>query len=208
MSKTAKQISHEQKLKGGVDKGKLGSLYTDIFIRYTILILFALPNLFLFYFVFIPLTLYPVYFLLSLFFEPSLMGNIILINKIPIEIIKACVSGSAYYLLFILHLSIPNIKIEKRIKMILLAFASLLILNILRIFSLSLMIINDSVWFKITHMFFWYILSVVLVLGIWFLEVRFFKIKQIPFYSDLKFIYNHSNLKKSEKSKSSTKSSC
>ena len=157
MNKTTKQISHEQKLKGGVDKGKLGSFYTDIFVRYAILILSALPNLYLFYFVFTPLTLYPVYFLLNLFFEPSLMGNIILVNKIPIEIIKACVSGSAYYLLFILNLSIPNIKIKKRIKMILVAFASLLVLNILRIFFLSLMLINNSVWFGITHMLFWYV---------------------------------------------------
>ena len=185
--------------------GKTAKQFIDILIRYTILILSALPNLFLFYFVFTPLTIYPVYFLLSLFFEPSLMGNIILVNKIPIEIIKACVSGSAYYLLFILNLSIPNIKIKKRIKIMLLAFASLLILNVLRIFFLSLMLINDSVWFGITHMFFWYVLSVVFVLGIWFLEVKFFKIKQTPFYSDLKFIYKNSSLKKSKKSKSSNK---
>ena len=185
--------------------GKTAKQFIDILIRYTILILSALPNLFLFYFVFTPLTIYPVYFLLSLFFEPSLMGNIILVNKIPIEIIKACISGSAYYLLFILNLSIPNIKIKKRIKIMLLAFASLLILNVLRIFFLSLMLINDSVWFGITHMFFWYVLSVVFVLGIWFLEVKFFKIKQTPFYSDLKFIYKNSSLKKSKKSKSSNK---
>jgi len=175
---------------------KTAKQFIDIFIRYTILILSAIPNLYLFYLVFTPLTIYPVYFLLSLFFEPSLMGNIILINKIPIEIIKACISGSAYYLLFILNLSIPNIRIKKRIKMILLAFASLLILNILRIFLLSLMLITDSIWFGITHILFWYILSVVFVLGIWFLEVKFFRIKQTPFYSDLKFMYKNSSLKK------------
>ena len=172
---------------------KTAKQFRDIIIRYTILILSALPNLYLFYFIFTPLTVYPVYFLLSLFFEPSLMGNIILINNIPIELIKACISGSAYYLLFILHLSIPNIKIKKRMKMILLAFASLLILNILRIFFLSLMLITDSIWFGITHMFFWYVLSVVFVLGIWFLEVKFFRIKQTPFYSDLKFMYKNSS---------------
>ncbi len=89
--------------------------------------------------------------------------------------------------------------------MIFLAFASLLILNILRIFFLSLMVINDSVWFWITHMFFWYVLSTVFVLGIWFLEVKLFKIKQTPFYSDLKFVYKNSSLKKSKHSKSSNK---
>ena len=184
---------------------KTAKQFTDIIIRYTILIFSAFPNLFLFYFIFTPLTIYPIYFLLSLFFESSLMGNIILVNKIPVEIISACIAGSAYYLLFILNLSIPNIKIKKRIKMIFLAFASLLILNILRIFFLSLMVINDSVWFWITHMFFWYVLSTVFVLGIWFLEVKLFKIKQTPFYSDLKFVYKNSSLKKSKHSKSSNK---
>jgi len=184
---------------------KIAKQFTGILIRYAILILSAFPNFFLFYFVFTPLTVYPIYFLLSLFFEPSLMGNIVLINKIPIEIIKPCIAGSAYYFLFILNLSIPNIKIKKRIKMIFLAFASLLILNILRIFFLSLMVINDSVWFGITHMFFWYVLSTVFVLGIWFLEVKLFKIKQTPFYSDLKFVYKNSSLKKSKHSKSSNK---
>jgi len=184
---------------------KIAKQFTDIIIRYSILILSAFPNFFLFYFVFIPLTIYPVYFLLSLFFESSLMGNIVLVNQIPIEIINACIAGSAYYLLFILNLSIPNIKIKKRIKMIFLAFASLLILNILRIFFLSLMVIKDSVWFEITHMFFWYTLSIVFVLGIWFFEVKFFKINQTPFYSDLKFMYKNSNLKKFKSSKSANK---
>ena len=178
---------------------KTGKQFKDIFIRYAILIIVALPNLYLFYLVFAPLTIYPVYFLISLFFEPSLMGNIILVKEIPIEIIPACISGSAFYLLFLLNLSTPNIKIKKRIKMISLAFASLLILNILRIFLLSLMLIIDSAWFGITHMFFWYVLSIVFVLGIWFLEVKFFRIKQVPFYSDLKFMYKNSSLKKHAK---------
>jgi len=134
------------------------------------------------------------------------MGDIILVKGIPIEIIRACVAGSAYYLLFILNLSTPGIKTRKRIKMILLSFAALLFLNIIRIFLLSIMLITDSTsLFDITHMLFWYILSVAFVLGIWFLEVKLFKIKQIPIYSDLKFIYNNASLKKSKKSKSANK---
>jgi len=90
--------------------------------------------------------------------------------------------------------------------MIFLAFASLLILNILRIFFLSLMVINDSVWFGITHMFFWYVLSTVFVLGIWFLEVKLFKIKQTTFLfrSEIRVI-KIQDLKKSKHSKSSNK---
>jgi hypothetical protein len=40
--------------------------------------------------------------------------------------------------------------------------------------------------FDISHKLSWYIGSIILVVGIWFLEVKKFNIKEIPFYSDLK----------------------
>lgn len=166
----------------------------DILIRYSIMIFLGLPNLWFFYFIFTPLTVYPVYFLLNMFFDASLNGNIINIPDYSIEIINACVAGSAYYLLLILNLSIPKIKLSKRIKMIGLSFATLLTINILRIFFLSLFV--DSLWFDITHRLFWYLLSTIFVVGIWFAEVKLFKIKDIPFYSDLKFLFKHSHLKR------------
>ena len=167
---------------------KLKKQLTDIFVRYLILILIALPNLYIFYLIFKPLTLYPIYFLLNIFFECSLSGHTISVGCFPIEIINACVSGAAYYLLLILNLSTPNIKLNKRIKMILLAFASFLILNIIRIIYLSLLFISSSPWFDFVHKTFWYLLSIAFVVGIWFAEVKAFNIKEIPFYSDILFI--------------------
>ena len=165
----------------------------SIFIRYIILVLVAIPNLYIFYLIFTPLTIYPVFFLLNLFFEASLNGSTIFFNQISIQIIKACVAGSAYYLLLILNLSTPKIKPTKRIKMILLAFASLLILNILRIFLLSIFLVSNFSLFNIVHKIFWYLVSIIFVVAIWFAQARLFKIKEIPFYSDLKFLYNLKN---------------
>ena len=179
---------------------KLSKQFLDILIRYALLIIIALPGLWLFYFIFTPLTVYPVYFLLSLFLDTSLIGNIILIsNYFPIELIKACIAGSAYYLLLILNLSVPRIKFQKRVKMILLSFTFLLILNILRIFLLSLMYMSGTSLFDITHRLFWYLGSVVFVIGIWFAEVKFFKIKEIPFYSDVRNLFSLISKKKSKK---------
>ena len=161
---------------------------TDIILRYLILVVVAIPNLYIFYFIFTPLTVYPSYFFLNLLFNTTLKQTTIFINNISIEIIGACVAGSAYYLLLILNLSIPKIKIKKRIKMILFAFASLLAINLLRIFILSLLLISGSQWFDITHKIFWYTVSIIFVVGIWFTEVKLFKIKTIPFYSDIKYI--------------------
>lgn len=164
------------------------NLYS-LFARYSILLIAAIPNFWIFYFIFSFLTIYPVYFLLNLFFEVSLINNLIFIgNHTPIGIISACVAGSAYYLLLILNLSIPNINFRKRIKMICFAFLSFLIANIARIFLLSLIYVLKPNLFDISHKLSWYIGSIVLVVAIWFIEVNKFKIKAIPFYSDIKSI--------------------
>jgi len=170
--------------------------FIDISIRYLILILIALPNIYIFYLIFTPLTVYSVYFLLNLFFDCTVTSNVITVSGVPIEIIKACVAGSAYYLLLIFNLSTPKIKFKKRINMIFISFASLLLLNILRIFFLSILFISSSIWFDFTHKLFWYLLSIVFVVGIWFAEVKAFKIKEIPFYSDILFLYKKSSLKR------------
>ena len=174
----------------------------NISVRYLILILVGIPNLWLFYFILTPLTIYPVYFLLSFFVDTALFGNIILLNNtIPIEIIKACVAGSAYYLLLILNLAIP-MEIKKRIKLLLFSFLSLLVLNILRIVFLSLLFVSGASSFDITHRLLWYIGSTILVVLIWFTGIKIFKVQGIPFYSDLKDL---GVLKKTKKSKRTKK---
>ena len=174
--------------------------FLDIGIRYLLLALISLLGLSIFYFIFTPLTIYSSYFLLNLSFEVSLSGTIITIfseGKIfPIEIIGACVAGSAYSLLAILNFSTPEIRLKQRISMLLIAFISFFIINILRIFLLSLMFVSESAFFDVTHKLFWYAGSTLIVIGIWFTEVKLFKIRKIPFYSDIKYIYKKSRIKR------------
>ena len=173
--------------------------YSSIIIRYLILLIISFPNLFIFYFIFTPLTIYSVYFLLNLFFDVSLQANTLFIGSFAIEIIGACVAGSAYYLLLILNLSTPEINLKTRIKTILFGFGSLLILNIFRIFFLvSLLLIYPSA-FDLTHKLFWYFISIIFVAGIWFAEIKLFRIKQIPVYSDVKFLLKDINPKTPKK---------
>ncbi len=179
--------------------------FLDIAIRYLILIAIGMPNFWFFYLVFTPLTIYPVFFLLGLFFNATLSTNIILLDKsFSIELIKACIAGSAYYLLLILNLAIP-MKINKRLKLLLFSFSSLLVINILRIFLLSLLFVSGTSLFDITHEIFWYLGSIIFVIGIWFAGIKIFKIKEIPFYSDLKNAGLLKQLKKTKKSKRSKK---
>jgi len=174
-----------------------GGKLPTIFLRYLILIAVAFPGLWLFYTIFTPLTVYPVHFILGLFYNSIMLTSAtFLVNDVPIELIKACIAGSAYYLLLIFNLSTPGIKIKTRINAILFSFAAFLVLNIIRIIILSSLAVSGSPYLDVTHSLFWYGLSTFIVVGIWFAEVKMFKIKEIPLYSDLKSIYKVSHLKK------------
>jgi len=171
-----------------------------ILIRYALLILIAIPGFWYFYYIFTPLTLYPTAFLLNAVYDSTICKDSILLgSKVVIQIIGACVAGSAYYFLLILNLSVPKIKISRRVMMILFSFVIFLIINILRIFILSLMYVSESSLFETLHKTFWYVGSIFFVILIWFLEVKIFKIKEIPFYSDLKTLYKKSVLGKKQR---------
>jgi len=170
-------------------------------IRYVILLFIGIPHLWLFYIIFSPLTIYPVSFLLKLLFDVTVAGNVIIVNNLfPIEIIKACVAGAAYYLLLILNLAIP-MKLAKRLKLLTFSFLALLLINILRIFLLSLLFIEGFSFFDVTHELFWYFGSTLFVIAIWFVGVKIFKIRGIPFYSDLKSMELLKKIKKSKRPK-------
>lgn len=170
-----------------MNKRKKKAIFSVI-IRYIILLLVSIPNLWIFYFIFTPLTIYPVYFLLKLFFSVSLSGNILTFENCPsIELIKACIAGSAYYLLLILNLTTP-IKLKKRLYSIIFLFSSFLIINIFRIFFFSILFLKSFSLFNTVHLFFWYLLSSLIVVLIWLFNIRIFKIKDIPIYSDFRNI--------------------
>ncbi|MEK6872893.1 MAG: pacearchaeosortase [Nanoarchaeota archaeon] len=158
-----------------------------ILLRYLILLglMFTLP---LIYKTFTPLTFYPSIFLLKLFYDVTINNLLVIINdKTFIQIIPACIAGSAYLLLLILNLSIP-MKLKKRIYLIFISFFILLILNILRIFILSVLFYHNFIFFDITHKLFWYFLSTVFVVLIWLFIVKKYSIKEIPVYSDIRYL--------------------
>jgi exosortase/archaeosortase family protein len=185
----------EKKSEFLVDKNKY--FYTML-IRYIILIPFSLNSLFIFYYIFKPLTIYFSYFLFDFTHGAYLLPNniIFVAETFSVGIIDPCVAGSAYYLLLILNLSTPDIKINKRIIMIFSSFFTLFILNIIRIYLLGILFFEDFQFFELAHKIFWYSLSIIFVICIWFSHVKIFNIEKIPFYSDIKFLYSISFFKK------------
>lgn len=175
----------------------------SIFLRYFAILFAGLNSLYFFYVLFTPITLSFLEPTLKLLFEASLKGTTFYIQGFNIEIIKACIAGSAYYLLFALNLALPNIELKKRTKIVLFSFGAFLLANVLRITFLFYLISTYSFSvFDITHKISWYSINILLVVGIWFLNVYLFKIKSIPFYSDFSYLLS---LKKRKKSKSSKK---
>lgn len=158
----------------------------NIVFRYIVLLIIGLIGIKLLYLIFAPLTIYPVFFVLKLFYSQTILegAKLTIGNKI-LNIIPACIAASAYYLLFILNLSTP-MSAKTRAKSIVLAIFSFLFLNILRIIIFSALFIAGYSYFDLAHKLFWYFGSTLLVAAIWFANVYLFKIKSIPIYTDFK----------------------
>lgn len=163
----------------------------DLLIRYVLLVVIALPNLFVIYFIFTPPTVYVSLWVLHKIYGPVVtlldtpIGPLIsLPNGFSITLISACIAGAAYYLLFVLNLTTPMPLWKRGVSLLFISF-SFLALNIVRIILSSILIVNDSFYFKLTHEMSWYFGSTVLVVLIWFANVFLFKINAIPIFTDV-----------------------
>jgi len=161
----------------------------DIVVRYVILLVLGM-FMNVFYVMFKPLTIYPVYYILGLFFNASLSRRIISVEGINFEIIDACVAGSAFLLLTALNLMAGKMGFGKRVYALFFSYISLLVLNILRIVLLAILAVNSSFVFSVVHMAFFYVISILFVFAVWIAEIRIFRIKEIPLYSDIKYLLN------------------
>jgi len=89
---------------------------------------------------------------------------------------------------------------SKRIGSVLFSFAFLLLANIARIVLMSELFMRNLFYYDALHMLTWYALSILIVLGIWFLAVWIFRINQIPVYTDFKtLIMSYKKIKKSSR---------
>jgi hypothetical protein len=164
-------------------------LVVSLVLRYLFLLLIGITLFYsdIFYNFLLILTIYPLNFLLNFFYSSTIIGNKILMDSFIIELVPACIAVSGYFLLLILNFT-TSIPVVKRVKSLLFLFFALLLANILRIFILSLLIINNFAYFDIVHKVTWYTLDIILVAAIWFFGIYKFKIEKIPVYSDFKML--------------------
>src|SRR3989338_8683744 len=158
---------------------------------FRLILLFAVP-LSLFYFIFTPLTIYPSYFLLKLSgFAPQFTSSTVLAFKeLAIKFVPACIACSAYYLLYILIMLTKDLSIMQSLKLFI--YGSLLILsvNLIRIYIIVFVLIKYGLnYFDMIHLFFWTFVASTYVALIWTFLTRKMKIKSIPAYSDVMYLY-------------------
>lgn len=160
----------------------------SIVIRYILLLILGSFNLIIFYKIFTPLTIYPVYFLFSVFFPNSmLVGETIYFKTIALIIAPSCIAGAAYFLLTILNFTTP-MNFLRRILSLAFSYIIFLIINIFRIFIFAIFFIWSFSIYNLTHFIFWYVVSTMIVFFSWYFTIKFFNIWKTPFYSDFKFL--------------------
>ncbi len=180
-----------------------------LFARYLFIFLLGIGNLFIFYKVLTPTTVFAVSKILSIFNEVYVLENLIVLDEVMIELIPACVAGSAFFLMFLLVFSTANVKPLKRFYLLLSTTIILFALNVARI--IFLVAIAGKNYFEIVHWTLWNLVSVFFVVAIWFFVAWLYKINSVPIYSDILFLKELTNKKEmkrdSKKRKNSKRSS-
>ncbi len=141
-----------------------------------------------------PLTVYPSYFIIDLFYNANLINGAIFIENYVIKFIPACIAVLAYALLFFLIILTKDINLRKGIKFFFVGALLILTMNILRIDLLLFILIEfgDNMFDKV-HLLFWNFVSGIYVALVWIYLIKKYKIKEIPVVSDIKELYKRIN---------------
>nr|MBA4405470.1 hypothetical protein [Nanoarchaeum sp.] len=136
--------------------------------------------------------------ILNLFYPSKIIENSIYVQNQVITFVPACIALTAYSLLFLLIIFTKDIKLKTSVKMFLLGSLFIFVLNLIRIeFLIFLLIKNNYNLFEQVHMLFWNFVSGLYVAFVWIFLVTKYKIKSIPIYSDVKYLYQRINTKRS-----------
>lgn len=122
--------------------------------------------------------------------DTFLIDDFLSYNETYVKLIPACAAASAYFLLLLLTVLTKDIKLFKRFKIFFTGALIIFSINILRIMFLIIVLNKYSYnLFQTTHMIFWSIIASLLVAIVWIYLTKRHKIKSIPVYSDLKYLF-------------------
>lgn len=105
-----------------------------------------------------------------------------------LEVVKYCVTSSAYYLLALFTIITMNVQVWKRVLIFLSGTVLIFLMNIARIVLLTVTLLSNPEAFKAAHAALGMFISTIYVVIVWVLLSVLFKVKTVPFYSDIKFL--------------------
>ncbi len=169
----------------------------ELVARYDILLILSLVQSWVFTDLFMPLTLYPLVWILNIFTSATILPLTSTIETpvIVFSLVPACIGGAAYYLLCILNIITP-MSLQQRWKSLLFTIGTFFALNLLRLVVFVFLFNNAFPFVDALHLTTWYALSILFVVGIWFSSVHLFKIKSLPLVDDFLGLWNIARGKK------------
>ncbi len=136
----------------------------------------------------------------------SLKDFTIYSGNYALEFVEACVASSAYYLLTLLILMTKDISFKKMLKMFIVGSLLILAMNIFRVVLIIIVLLMfGGSWFDLIHLTFWKLISTLYVFLVWVLLIRWYKVNNIPIYSDVKYLYNEAFTKNKKNGKKKKK---
>lgn len=163
----------------------------SIFLRYSLALSVVIFSS-LFLTILIPLTIYSSFFLLKIFYNPIIQNQTLIIQSYSFNIITACTALIAFILFSELILLTRNLNFKIRIKLFLIGFLLIFLMNISRIIILILVYINfGQDYFNTIHLIYWHIISTVFVAVVWIFLVEYYKIKSIPLWDDINLLFHY-----------------
>ena len=130
----------------------------------------------------------------------TIVQNSLVIGEKYFTLIPACIALPAYYLLFFLILTTKDLSFKKSLTLFFTGSFLILLMNVIRIDILILAFSGlGKSWFEYIHLFLWKFVSGVYVALVWIYLIKKYNIKEIPVYSDFKYLYSKSLFKKRTK---------
>ena len=161
-----------------------------IFARYVLIAIAATGNFYVFRKLLTGPTLAATAAALRLFFDDVCVTSpYIFVHGVTTEIAASCVAALAYYFMFVLIFSTDHVKPAKRLMALAGSFTILFVLNIARM--VFLVFIVHKPYFNTAHFLFEHLFFSVVVVAVWAGIAFFMKIKTVPVYSDLKYLYSY-----------------
>ena len=143
----------------------------------------------LLYLVLSPITVLGSFVLLDPFYNVALVGTELIFDSVTFSFIPACIAVSAYLFLGALILFTRGIGWRLALKMFAIGSGAIFLANLMRILFLVWVYVQyGRNIFESLHFSIWFLVSTVFIAGLWIGLVKYYEVKGVPVYSDLKAV--------------------